>query len=499
MKNIKRLLGNYPLFFLTIPLFIIIHIEKEYHHIIVYKFVYRELIELLIAPVIFFGISFLMMRQLHKSYVFSFILMIIFFFFADLKDTLYDITPDIFISRYSFLLPLVVLICIVAYVLNKRKKGAFTKLLLYINVLFLLFITVDIIAIGLKDIKQKIIHRSNSMVTDYSPCADCFKPDIYYIIFDSYSSTGILQKEFNYDNSDVDSFLLRKNFRIIKNSRSNYNFTAYSIASCFNLTYLAGINTQIKIYANEYLPLLQTIYNSDLIPMFEKEGYKIINQSVFDFKNHPSQIPEFNVWEFETLYQRHNIFKKIDREIGWLIRSKLGITRKKNTITKYIAARDKHDSDAINALINTAGLNDKQPRFVYTHVLLPHAPFSFDSLGHRRAMSSEPVTPEKDKTDYVDQLVYTNSLLKKIVTHIFESNNRPFILIIQGDHGFKFFDNKIVEPEFANLNAIYFYNKNYHLLNDSLSNVNTFRIVFNTFFHKNYPLLKDASYFLQYK
>ncbi|MES1198007.1 MAG: hypothetical protein ABUL41_01895, partial [Chitinophagaceae bacterium] len=383
MAKAKYFLEKFPFFFLTFPLFIILHIEKQYYHLIIYKYVIREILQLFIAPFIIFIISLLLFRQLYKSYVYSFILMFFFFFFADIKDKLTSINHDFFLSRYSFLLPFIGLVCAAVFVWIRRKKNEPKRLLLYINLLFLLFIAIDAIGILLKDTKLKTSQKKNNSLTDYSSCAECFRPDIYYIIFDSYTSSETLKKEFNYDNRAMDSFLMQKGFRIINNSRSNYNFTAYSIASCFNLAYLDGINTRIRIYSNEYLPLLHTIYNSRLIPMLEKEGYKILNQSIFDFNNYPSQIPEIDLWNFEILYQRYNIFKKINKEVGWLIRPRFGINTKQRPNTKYIDSRNEHDSNAISALTACASASDAQPRFIYTHIMLPHPPFIFDSSGHK--------------------------------------------------------------------------------------------------------------------
>ena len=49
------------------------------------------------------------------------------------------------------------------------------------------------------------------------------------------------------------------------------------------------------------------------------------------------------------------------------------------------------------------------------------------------------------------------------------------------------------ENIFSNLNAFYFPNKDYSRLYDSISPVNTFRVVLNTYFNAQLPLLKDSS------
>ncbi|MDQ3277751.1 MAG: hypothetical protein M3Q06_05465, partial [Bacteroidota bacterium] len=49
---------------------------------------------------------------------------------------------------------------------------------------------------------------------------------------------------------------------------------------------------------------------------------------------------------------------------------------------------------------------------------------------------------------------------------------------------------------FRNLNAYYFSDKDYGMLYDSISPVNTFRVVLNKYFSQSFPLLKDSSFYL---
>lgn len=79
------------------------------------------------------------------------------------------------------------------------------------------------------------------------------------------------------------------------------------------------------------------------------------------------------------------------------------------------------------------------------------------------------------------------------------ANKRTSIIVLQGDHGYKFKSAEKRLLEFSVLNAVYYPDSDYSTLNDSISNVNTFRFVLNKFFRKNYPILNDTTYFLQYK
>jgi hypothetical protein len=68
------------------------------------------------------------------------------------------------------------------------------------------------------------------------------------------------------------------------------------------------------------------------------------------------------------------------------------------------------------------------------------------------------------------------------------------VIIIQGDHGPAQLEK---ENRMGILNAYYFPNKK-DALYATITPVNTFRVVFNTFFGTNLELLTDTSYYSKY-
>ena len=81
-------------------------------------------------------------------------------------------------------------------------------------------------------------------------------------------------------------------------------------------------------------------------------------------------------------------------------------------------------------------------------------------------------------------------MLQAIDTIVANSETPP-IIIIQGDHG------PWLQPKdkrFWNLTAIYFPGHK-NKLYSTISPVNIFRLVFNTYFGGKYDILDDASYF----
>ena len=54
----------------------------------------------------------------------------------------------------------------------------------------------------------------------------------------------------------------------------------------------------------------------------------------------------------------------------------------------------------------------------------------------------------------------------------------------------------MVLVELKNISAFYFPGRQYNVLNDSITNVNTFRVVMSEYFNYKLPLLKDTSFYM---
>ena len=138
-----------------------------------------------------------------------------------------------------------------------------------------------------------------------------------------------------------------------------------------------------------------------------------------------------------------------------------------------------------------------EPRFVYVHLMLPHGPYYLDANG--REVSDTIVAFDKiePKTGYLEQVKYSNRLLKDMIPKVALKGNRERVVIIEGDHGFRNYGREEERTkDFLNLNAIYFSDGDHRGLYDGISPVNTFRVVLNKYFCQSKPLLKDSSIYL---
>jgi hypothetical protein len=70
------------------------------------------------------------------------------------------------------------------------------------------------------------------------------KPDIYYLVFDRYTSPEVLKANFNFDNSGITNFLAEQGFTTRSQAYSNYPFTTPSIASTLSMHYFPQLEKQ---------------------------------------------------------------------------------------------------------------------------------------------------------------------------------------------------------------------------------------------------------------
>jgi hypothetical protein len=130
------------------------------------------------------------------------------------------------------------------------------------------------------------------------------------------------------------------------------------------------------------------------------------------------------------------------------------------------------------------------------HVISPHPPFVFDPDGNPTYPpdfwnKDREYPPDLYAKGYVNQLQYLNKKMLAAIDTILAESETPPIIIIQGDHG------PWMQPQNKRmwiLNAYYLPGHNDELYS-TITPVNTFRLVFNTYFGGKYDMLEDVSYF----
>jgi hypothetical protein len=130
------------------------------------------------------------------------------------------------------------------------------------------------------------------------------------------------------------------------------------------------------------------------------------------------------------------------------------------------------------------------PKFVFVHIVSPHKPFVFGADG-------SPLGGEADEIEgYVGQVAFINQRIIPILQQIIERSQTPPVIVIQGDQGGVDTDDV---DRLRILNAYYLPGGGDQGLYDSITPVNTFRLILDRYFGADYPLLEDISYGSSYK
>src|SRR6476620_2561830 len=227
-----RLFLSQPIFLYLVTIFFILHGFMENAVLLPFK----ESIELagiyLLISILLSFLGWLYFKNIHKSNYAAFYLISLNFFFGSFHDFIKEHFNENVISKYSFLLPLAATLFVLLIYYLKKTTKIYTKLTSFLNIIFLIFIVLDsvLIFVKLNHQKERISVQSNLFLSDTIK----YKPDVYLIIADEYAGGKELNEIFSFENSRFENSLQQIGFHTITNSKSNYNWTIYSMASMLN-------------------------------------------------------------------------------------------------------------------------------------------------------------------------------------------------------------------------------------------------------------------------
>jgi hypothetical protein len=318
-------------------------------------------------------------------------------------------------------------------------------------------------------------------------------PDIYYIIVDTYGRTDVLKKYAEYDNSDFIKALQDKGFYVATCSQSNYAQTALSLSSSLNFNYLDKLGVDLDAAKREDF-IAPYIKHNAVIEQMRNMGYKIVAfETGYDFSTVDSadifyHSPENGISDFELTLLRSTVLVMAD-DYGLL----QGIypstsQNRRDTILQQIKT--------LKNLPNVPG-----PKFVFAHLLIPHWPFIFGPNGES-LIATDFIETAKGVTDkqyfdgYRGQAIFTSNQMLDVVSEIIKKSDPAPIIIIQGDHGP---NHAGIKGRMGILNAYYFPGGKTEALYPTITPVNSFPVIFNTYFGGDFKLLPDVSYYSFYK
>lgn len=433
-----------------------------------------------------------LIKNWHRSAIFISIFMVWFFSYGHIYFSFKqnDILSGI-LGRHRFLLPIWMILLIGGlWIAAKKSKDLIqiTQILNFVGIFLMIWPTWQIVTFKIQDaINSAQLSEAPSETVNFSTNENL--PDVYYIILDAYSRNDVLESIYGFDNSQFLTELSDLGFYIAECSRSNYDVTRLSLASSLNRNYLQNLeNNDPSDEAYGWRLITHNQVRKD----FEKLGYSII---AFETAYYWTELDDADIYlsntyggannllgnlrfsntlnNFETLFIQTTLIQAVldliinDSQNATSIKSKRGQFERVNF--------------TLDNLPDIAKITD--PTFAFVHIVAPHPPYVFDAEGDFISEGGS----------HIGQLSYINSRIIEVVKLIQINSSSPPIIIIQGDHASP---DAIGTPSHLNiLNAYYFPDVNYNPVYENITPVNTFRIVFDTYFNTDFGLLEDISYF----
>lgn len=489
----KKKLLNSNIHLALLPIFYILHANNEFQGLIPFRSSALYAGSYLLLALILFQIGKWILGSAAKAGLWAFLLLLPFLFFGPLHDLLKTILRSR-LSSYSIVLPALLAYFIILTIVIRKKRNEPFKTIPLLNLTTIVLAIIELFSFGYFHLEgRKNISKLQGSITleekSLSQGNDTI-PDIFFIVFDEFASTLALKKYLNYDNSRLDSMLAQNGFYIVSNSKSNYNITNLSLASTLNMQYLPGDLEGATYDAKMLLRGSKEIRQSRLPELLGNNGYELKNYGLFNLPGKKVMISEFFDGYPEKPLYLHTLYGRMKRDLYWNIAVRMNPDVEKENIQAAV----KRNQENFEATLNELRTPTSRPRFVYAHFMMPHMPFYFDRDGKPIANPVYIPDPKKFDSLYLDQLIYTNTWIQEIINAAARQQGRPLVLVIEGDHGYREVSNSPDRAkQFMNLNTIYFNDGDYSQLYDSITPVNTFRLILNKYFNRDLPILKDSS------
>src|SRR4030095_3464471 len=220
-KSLRRFLEAFPLFIFMLPLFFCLHTFNYYFGLTRIASHFPAILIYLLWPFCILVILRLYLKSSKKAAVFLFFLMLLFYPFQFVHDSLTRIVP--WLGRYLALFPTILLLQILLIGLIARSKSTFTRFFLASNTIFIILVLTELVGFGARLFSASrnsnfLVDKNVDLRNHYMTCDTCRKPDIYFIIFDEYTNSKTLLKEFNFENGWFEQNLKTRGFRTMNDA-----------------------------------------------------------------------------------------------------------------------------------------------------------------------------------------------------------------------------------------------------------------------------------------
>ena len=482
-----------PYYLFLFPIFFVLHGFVEYLGFVLPA-------SALLLALLYIGVSLVLTfifyffyKDFAKAAVMTFCVMAFHLFFGNIYDLLVVIFKTGFILRYTFLIPVFLIMLIVLFFVIGKRDTVFT-ITFYLNILMTLLIILDAgkLVIQKSNSKNSLSYREKITRTGLTVCDTCSKPDVYIILLDEYAGAAELNDVFQYSNQPFFDSLSLRGFKTMTNVHSNYNYTPYSTCATLNMNYLDPEKTKNVKKGFKYAAT--HINDNRTIDFFLANGYQFYNYSPFTVAGQSSRIEGAFVPVNTELITAGTFVTRFKKDVLPNIADKFNMDwyLKKSTYTVN------KDNELLYNLTKKVAETKTGPKLVYTHLLMPHHPYYYNEHGEMYPYDTLRKSSLENTGQYLSYLKYANKQVIALADHILSHSPTPPLIVFLSDHGYRHYtNNSDSRYNFSSLFTVHFADSS-NSLPDSTSNVNFFRIVLNQAFRQSQPLLEDKLIFIDF-
>ena len=329
--------------------------------------------------------------------------------------------------------------------------------------------------------------------------------DIYYIVVEDLGSPKTLVDHFGLIDTHAFDWLTELGFQVPADSATNYGKTIHMLASTMNMDYLEDLAESVGPESGDYHPLYRLVDDNAAARFLKVQGYRYLHIGSWWDPTEKSSIADVNYGisapsDFTEALVKTTILPEITSRLP-----RIGI---------HLPAQVELSGEGAQydgAVFGFQKLEDLAtapgPKFVFAHLLVPHDPYVFTEDGKRLTPQARDGLTRKQA--FLGQAMYVNHRLEEVARNLLSGPEatRP-IVIIQTDEGPNppAFDDDAetftwtaasqedLEIKYPVLNAFYLPGVTNVKIDPGITTVNTFRLLFSTYFGAALPLLPDRLY-----
>lgn len=421
--------------------------------------------------------------------------LLLFYSFGHVHETISG--SGVLYIKQRYLLLIWSLIFLAGGYLSLRTSSNLVIVTRSLNVIAIVLVIIPLTSVGVYNITPKpsltpfenetgLTSTNNS--TDFNT-----RPDIYYVILDGYGSSRVLDETLNYDNSEFLDYLRSQGFYVADQSRSNYRFTHASLASSLNMKHVNYLGELVEQDRDDLELYFQLIRDAEVMKFLRSRGYKIVH-----FKKDWMPRGDDATGHVYVGCETYGTLMGLGLQEDFadvLLR-----TTMLNAFRQYLSVGSGTKQQKI--LCDFGKFEEVNridgPKFVLAHLDSVHPPYVFGRHGEQVRTTSS-AQDWKPREQYLDQLIFINRKLVHLVDMLISANDPPPIIILQADHGPGFFGNQYNEEAVRTttgiLNAYLLPDGATDSLYETISPVNTFRLIFSRYFGADSDLLPDQTYY----